>query len=301
MNIEIRNPMKNSTPAKTLLAVAIALAANLADAQSSQMSDPDVLGLKIGMKRPEVLALIKEKFQGSKMTSTMREVMLGGADLMYDAQVKVALAQSNKANVEEDTLTLVFLPNDELLGIRRQIRYVPHKQKGFDVSNALTAKYGNFVYFVYDDQTRFADQAMWSNTMLPGLSLVGTQYVQGGNISSSDFGTTQPYPYCWSEMMNYVGEQFDPRQMYYNLTDRSGVALNRAKQWKACGKALWVANDHENKLTYYITRTDLILMDLSRAPDDILNMPQMLKDNPKTTYAKPITQFPKASPGTPGF
>ena len=293
--------MKHSSPVHALLAVAIALAATSAHAQSSQMSDPDVLGIKLGMKRPEVLALIKGKFQGSKMTSTMREVMLGGADLMYDAQVRVALAQSKRANVEEDILTLVFLPNDELLGIRRQIRYVPHMQKGFDVSNALAAKYGNFVYYVYDDQTRFADQAMWSNTMLPGLSLVGTQYVQGGNISSNDFGTTQPYPYCWSEMMNYVGEQFDPLQMYYNLTDRSAVALNRAKQWKACGKALWVMNGHESKLTYYNTHTDLILMDLSRAPDDILNMPQMLKDNPKTTYAKPITQFPKASPDTPSF
>lgn len=289
------------TPAKALCTLLLLAATSLAHAQSNQMADPDVLGMKLGMKRSEVMALIKAKFPGSKASGTQREVALGGADLLYDAQVRITLAQKSASNVEQDLLTLVFLPDDTLLGIRRQIRYVPQKQKSFDLHNTLTAKYGNPVYYVYDNESRFANQAMWSNTMLPGLSLVGTQYVQGGTTRPIDYGTTVPYTYCWSEMLAYLGEQFDPRQSYYQLTDRSGVALNRAKQWKACGKALWVANDEDHRLSYNLTQTDLMLMDLSRAPDAILAMPQMLKENPKTTYMIPAVEQPKSSAGTPAF
>ncbi|MGK5025202.1 hypothetical protein [Janthinobacterium sp. RB2R34] len=289
------------TPAKALFTCVLLFATNFAQAQSSQMADPDVLGMKLGMKRSEAMALIKSKFPGSRTTATQREVMLGDADLLYDAQLKIVITQKNQANVEQDVLTLVFLPDDTLLGIRRQLRYVPQKQKSFDLDNTLTAKYGNPVYYVSDHNSRFANQSMWSNTMLPGLSLVGTQYVQGGTTRLTDFGTTAPYPECWGQMLSYLGEQFDPRQMYYQLTDRSGFALNRAKQWKACGKALWVENNLDHKLYYNLTQTDLMLMDLARAPDAILAMPQMLKENTKTTYTIPATEVPKVSAGTPSF
>lgn len=289
------------TPTKALSTLVLLTATSFAHAQSSQMADPDVLGMKLGMKRSEVMTLIKSRFPGSKTSATQREVILGNANLFYDAQVKIVLAQKHTANAEQDVLTLVFLPDDTLLGIRRQIRYVPQKQKSFDLDNALTAKYGNPVYYVNEEQSRFVNQTMWSNTMLPGLSLVGTQYVQGGTTRPIDFGTTTPYPNCWGQMLAYLGEQFDPRQMYHQLTDRSGVALNRAKQWKACGKALWVENGLDRKLTYNLTQTDLMLMDLARAPDAILAMPQMLKENPKTTYLIPATEVPKASAGTPSF
>lgn len=289
------------TPAKALSALLLLSAASLAHAQSSQMADPDVLGMKLGMKRSDVMALIKAKFPGSKSSATQREVTLDGASLLYDAQVRITLAQKNQANAEQDVLTLVFLPDDTLLGIRRQIRYVSHKQKAFDLDNSLTVKYGDPVHFVYEQQSRFVSQTLWSNTMLPGLSLIGTQYVQGGRTRPIDFGTTTPYPNCWSQMLQYVGELFDPRQMYYQLTDRSGVALNRAKQWKSCGKALWVENHLDHKVTYYLTQTDMMLMDLAKAPDAILAMPQMLKQNPRATYLIPATETPKPSAGTPSL
>jgi hypothetical protein len=275
---------------------------NLAIAQSSKMSAPDILGIRLGMDRSETLSLIKEKYPRSKITAVTKEVMLGTADLIYEAQYKISLDKEKlKSSTAEDYLTISFLPNDTVVGIRRLIKYFPQKQKSFDIGIALKEKYGDMSYFVYDTSSRYAEQAMWSDRMLPGLSLVGTEYVQGGNISSSDFGTVQPYPFCWAEMLNYSGDQFNPKDFYYQLTDRSGVAINRAKKWKSCGKALWVATTYEKPLYFNAVQTEIILADLASAPDLVLDLPSMLKSNPRTTYAKPVTELPKASANTPSL
>lgn len=287
---------KRSTLCATLLVSA------LAQAQTRQMADPDILGVKPGMPKAEALALIKEKFPNSKITPTVREVMLGNADLMYEAQIQINLDKRKLSpNTSEDVLTLTFLPDDAVLGIRRVMLHRPGKQQTADLLTALQQKFGMPVHFVYDDTTRFEDQSMWSDRMLPGLSLVGTRYVQGGRISSSDFGTVTPYPYCWMEMLVYTGELFDPIGAYRSLTDRSGVAANKAKEWQSCGKALWVANMHERPLYYNATRTEMILVDLSKAPVSLKSMPDMLKANPRTTYAKPVTEMPKPSADTPAL
>lgn len=287
---------------RALFALLIGIISNSAFSQSPKMSDPDILGVHIGMQKNDVLALIKDKYPKSKATAIKKEITLGTADLIYEAQYRISLDKSKlKASTSDDDLIISFLPDDTVIGIRRLIRYNPQKQKTADISLALQEKYGDLVYFVYDNSTKFADQAMWSDRMLPGLSLVGTRYVQGGNVSSSDFGTVTPYPYCWMEMLNYSGDLFDPKSLYSSLTDRGGVALNKAKQWKSCGKALWVANLHERPLFFNATQTEIILVDLSIASDLSLQMPEMLKNNPKTTYAKPAGEVQKKSEDTPSF
>jgi len=279
-----------------------ALASSLALAQSNPMADPDILGVKPGMPKAQALAIVKEKYPQSKTKATVREVMLGEADLMYEAQIQFNLDKSKiSPHTAEDVLTLTFLPDDTVLGIRRVMLHRPGKQQTADLLTALQQKFGMPVHFVYDDTTRFEDQSMWSDRMLPGLSLVGNRYVQGGRISSSDFGTVTPYPYCWMEMLVYAGELFNPVEAYRSLTDSSGVAANKAKEWQSCGKALWVANMHERPLYYNATRTEMILVDLSKAPVSLRSMPDMLKANPRTTYAKPVTEKPKVSANTPAL
>lgn len=282
------------------MACAVFFVANLAAAQSAKMQDPDILGIKPGMAKPDALAAIKDKYKKSLVIITKKEVALRGADLIYESQYTIKLNKT-RPGIAEDSLVISFLPDDTVLGIRRLIRYVPDKQTTADIGLALKEKYGDLVYYVYDDTTRFADQAMWSDRMLPGLRLVGRDYVQGGRLSSGDFGTVTPYPYCWMEMMTYTGERYDPKNVYEQLTDRSGLGLNTAKKWKACGKALWVANGHASRLYYNATQTEMLLVDLAKAPDLILDMPAMLKNNPKTTYAKEATLPSRASANTPTF
>jgi hypothetical protein len=294
------NQLENFMKFTLSTACAIFFMANLAFAQSSQMSEPDILGIKLGMAKSAALAIIKDKYPESKTTIVKKEITIGTADLIYETQYNISLDKV-KPSTSEDHLIISFLPDDTIIGIRRLIKYFPKKQTVADISTALEEKYGSPVYFVYDNSTKFEDRTMWSDRMPRGLRLVGTNYVQGGIISSSDFGTATPYPYCWGEMLDYAGDQYDPKSIYRNLTDRSGVALNRAKQWKSCGKALWVANNHETPLYFNATQTEIILVDLSMAPDLILNLPNMLKNNPKTTYAKPVTELPKASANTPNF
>ncbi|OYO28996.1 hypothetical protein [Janthinobacterium sp. PC23-8] len=283
-----------------LTACILFFASNLTFGQSSQMTDPDVLGIKIGMKKADALTIIKDKFQKSNVTVTKKEIGIGAAYLTYETQHKILLNKS-KPSISEDNLFLNFLPDDTIISIRRLIRYFPNKQTTFDIGNALQEKHGFPVYFVHDDKTRFADHTMWSDRMLPGLSLVGMDYVQGGNISSGDFGSVTPYPYCWSEMLQYAGEQYDPKSLYSQMTERNSVALSTAKKWKVCGKALWVANGHETRLTYNATQTEIILADLSKAPDLILDMKNMLSNNPKTVYATVPVEQPKRSTNTPDF
>lgn len=276
------------------------MVSNLALAQSEKMKNPDILGIRLGMAKTEAMAIIKEKFPNSKITIVTKEVTLGTADLIYETQYKISLGKS-KPNTSEDNLTLSFLPDDTIIGIRRLLRYVPKKQTGVDIFAGLKEKFGDPVYYVYDDTTQFEDRAMWSDRMLPGLSLVGTNYVQGQFVSSSDFGTVTPYPYCWSEMLSYISENYNPKAGYESLTDRSSVGINRANKWKSCGKALWVANLHERPLYFNTTQTEMILVDLTNAPNLILNLQNLIKNNPKTTYAKPVTELLKPSVNTPNF
>lgn len=273
------------------------MAAGICAAQSSEMNDADILGLKPGLGKTEALAAIKSRFPKARLTPTKRELALNGYSLFYDFQYKIEVEKDKlKPGTVQDTIVLTFLPNDEILGIRRTLRYTPDGQKGFDLYDALNAKYGFPVYRVSDDKSRFADQAMWSNTMLPGLSLVGTRYVQSGRIPTDDFGTVTPYPYCWSEMLAYTSETFDPKTLYLGLTSPSHVASDRAKQWKTCGKALWVANDHDKRMTFNLVQTEMILVDLARAPDRILDIPQMLQKNPNSIAAKPVEYVPSRGP-----
>lgn len=289
----------NHMKIKIAAACAVFFAANLAMAQSAKMQDPDILGIKPGMAKADALAAIKDKYQKSAATIVTKEVMLSGMDLMYEAQYKIKLTKSRPA-IADDTLTISFLPDDTVIGIGRTISYVPNKQTTTDIIIALKEKYGDQVYFVYDDTTIFADQMMWSDRMLPGLSLVGMNYVQGGPLTS-DFGTTQPYPTCWQQMLQYTSERYDPKNLHDYFTDRSHVGIDTANKWKACGKAMWAHNDHEHRLTFNATRTELLLVDLSRAPDLILNIPAMVKNNPKATKLVPGTLPTKASAGTPAF
>jgi hypothetical protein len=286
---------------KVIATCAALLMSNLALAQSSKMQNPDILGIRIGMSKTEVMAIIKEKFPKSKLKNVSKEVMIGTADLIYDAQTNISL-DITKPTIAEDNLRLSFLPDDTVIAVRRLIRYVPRKQTTADIHTGLKEKFGDLSYFVYDDTTQFEDRTMWSDRMLPGLSLVGTNYVQGNYISPGDFGTVTPYPYCWAEMLTYFMDTYNPKEIYQSLTDRSGVSLNRANKWKSCGKALWVSNLHErSQLNFYATQTEMILMDLSSAPEQMLSMPTMLKNNPKTTYAKPVTELPKPNANTPNF
>ena len=285
---------------KYAAACAVFFAASLAHAQTGKMQDPDILGVKPGMSKSDALAVIKDRYQKSAVSIATKEIMLGNADLIYETQYKISLNKS-KPGVSEDTLVISFLPDDTVLGIRRLIRYLPNKQTTTDILIALKEKYGDPKYFVDDDTTRFADQAMWSDRMLPGLSLVGMDYVQGGRISSSDFGGVQPYVNCWREMDHYTNEWYNPKNIYSQMTDRSRIGINTANKWKVCGKALWVANQHEHRLYYNATQTEILLVDLSRAPDLVLDMPTMLKNNPKTTYAREATLPARASAGTPNF
>lgn len=286
---------------RALLAALTALSvAGVAMGQSARMADPDLLGIKPGMAKSAALAMLKEKFPTSKTAIVKKGVAIGTADVYYDALYRITLDKL-KPSVADDTLIISFLPDDTVLGLRRIIHYVPNKQTTGDVYTVLKQKYGDPVYFVYDDTTRFADQAMWSNTMLPGLTLIGASYVQGGVINSSDFGTVTPYPFCSSEMSTYVGDLYDPKGIYEQLTDRSDFARKRVNQWKSCGKALWVENRSERHYPFTATYTEIMLVDLARAPDQFLDLPAMLKKNPATLYAKPVTSLPKPSADTPSF
>ena len=291
----------NNILPKILIAAITSLSASIAMAQSQQMSNPDILGLKIGMQKSDALSMIKSRFPKSKISTTTKEVVIGEALLMYEAHYIIKLDKSKvRPGISEDTISISFLPNNEIVAVKRVIRYEAGKQKGVDISSGLEEKYGKPVYFVYD-HSKYADQSMWSDRMLPGLGLVGMDYVQGHYFSPSDFGTVRPYPYCWSQMLEYTTENFSPASIYNQLTQRNSVALTRSNKWKVCGKALWVANVLERPLYYNTTQTEMILMDLSTATDKILNLPQQLKDNSKTIYAIPVEGPYGSSENAPAF
>lgn len=271
---------------RNYIAVSALLAFNTALAQS--LPNPEVLGIKLGMDRDSAIRTIKDKYPKARFTPLKKDFANNVGELIYEGQYVIDLGANKTAST--DKITLTFLPDDTVLAVKREITYHPGKQKTADIYIALNQKFGNPVYFVSEDQTRFEDQAMWSNKMLPGLSLIGSSYSQGVIASRSDFGTITPYPYCEMEMSSYTSESFSPKVLYTSLTSKSDFARNKANFAKGCGTALWVHNQHEKKLFFNAIRTTIYLMNLEEAPNKILQLPDMLAQNAKTLRLTPVTQ-----------
>lgn len=287
--------MKNAIVAPILL-----LSMKCGLAQSTQMTDPDILGFKLGMSKAAVTTLIKQKFPNASLEQKNIDVAVGGAELYIPLQFKVKFNKLT-ANTADDTLMINFLPDETVIGLQRTIHYVPQKQMVGDVNMLLTQKYGKPVYYVYDDSSRFANQLMWSDRMLPGLTLVGSEYVQRFPVNTSDFGSVTPYPVCGARMEEYAGPSYNPRQIYFGLTDASDFARNLANQSKPCGKVLWVTNNWDFKYPNGVISTSITLVDLSAAPDRFIPLPSMIRKNPQVMIATPVKEMPRPSAATPTF
>lgn len=279
---------------KHYLLASLFLVINPVLAQS--LPNPEIVGVRLGMSKAAALSQIKSKYPNALVSPLKKSVATEVGELIYEAQYLIDLGASKTA--ADDKVMLTFLPDDKVLAVKRTIRYQPSKQKTADLYMALTQKFGNPVYFVSDDSTRFEDQAMWSDKMLPGLSLIGSAYVQGGRISSTDFGTVTPYPYCEMEMSAYTSQTFSPKALFTALTDKSDFTRNKVNKAKACGTALWVHNTHERPQIYNTVQTEMYLMNLEEAPAKVLQLGEMVANHPKTIRFSTVSQ-PKMQGSTP--
>lgn len=272
-----------------LLAAPVAFAAH---AQSTQLAGADILGISLQTRAEEVLPLLKKKYPKLSSTATRREIMLGNADLMYDAMLDVVLESNpNGAVITQDTLHLNFLPDGSLLGLRRTILFKNQKQTAVDILKTLQDKFGQPV-FHYPGTSTEAGEMQWSNQLGAGLTLVGMDYRQAGAVYTENPGIT-PYPRCRAEMTMYTDEFFDPAKLYKGAVHQP--------VWKSCGTVADIAFYTDSRLTFYVNRIELRLANVSGAPDALKKLPQMLDQHPRTTRLVPASALPEPPRSAPSF
>lgn len=272
-----------------LLAAPVALAAQ---AQSTQLATADVLGISLQTRAEDVLPLLKKKYPKLTSTATRREIMLGNADLMYDAMLDVVLeSHPNGAVITQDTLHLNFLPDGSLLGLRRTIVFKNQKQTAVDILKTLQEKFGQPV-FHYPGTSSEAGEMLWSNQLGAGLALVGMDYRQVGAVYTDNPGIT-PYPRCRAEMTMYTDEFFDPAKLYKGPVHQP--------VWKSCGTVADIQFYADSRLTFYVNRIELRLANVSGAPDTLKKLPQMLDQHPRTTRLVPASALPEPPRSAPSF
>jgi hypothetical protein len=268
-------------------------------AQSKNMADPDILGIRIGMTKDAVNNLLKANFPTAKIAPVKKFVHLDNWELPYDGQLQITFGKL-KPSTSKDEMVISFLPDEKVVAVKRTIQYHEGKQKPEEVMFTLDQKFGGLVYHAHDDKSVFADQGLWSDILPPGLSMIGATYQQGIMPRSDNF-TAIPYLYCKVQMESYTLDQFSPMDLYVNMTDKSEINRNAMNSAKMCGKSVFALTKHAYRYPFSAIQTEIYMADLANAPANVLKIPDMAKKNPKIIYATVSKSMPKPSADTPNM
>lgn len=268
-------------------------------AKNELMVDPDILGIKIGMDKNEVITILKKNYPKLKFTkkTQLLELKVPAMVSGYDFQYDFILLDSQEGDMTFDRVRVSFLPDNTVIGIQRTIAFKQFKQLENGISDKLVSKYGPIMYLNPADVDYHSDNRMWSDTMEGGLRLVGTQYQKSNSIFYA--GPTKPYAACYQQMLDYTSS-FNPNRLFNDWTlQPDKLTAIQAQNMKQCGKAAWLELSTTSKI--FVNKVDLYLVDLREAPEKILGMPQILDKMPDTIRAVPASSLPKPVGKSPDF